>query len=162
MLLFGGEEFVANSNRREFVFADSPEQDLLQTSIRVEVPGTVFLDKRDRKGPVLAADVEGHRSVGFSTQAVHLLVFLDEQFPVGLILGCVTTGGELRRSAQDVFDRLCIVVLHSLEKALTCISGRRERPLSRVLSQTRVSPSCRPSRNNRERNHRGSGVPGEP
>src|SRR5271156_1229536 len=155
-LSFGGHEFVTDQNGPEFVLADSSEQDFLQTSVRIEAPGAVLLNERDRERPVLGADIQGHRSVGVPTQTVHLLVFLDEHFAVEPILGLIARGGELRRPAQDVCDDLTIVALHGLEKCVAGLRGRRKRCPSRLLSKPLASAAKRQHHKDRQRERRRS------
>jgi len=90
---FGGDKFMASRNGREFIVTYSAEGDFLRAGIRIEAPNTVLRNEGDRERPVLSADVQRYRSVGVSTQAVHLLVFLNEQLSVDLILGFITGGG---------------------------------------------------------------------
>ena len=80
---------MTDRNRREFVFADSPEHDFLCAGIRVKTPCAVLVDEWERERPVFGADIEGHRPIDLATKPVHLLVFLDEQFAVYLILAWV-------------------------------------------------------------------------
>jgi len=68
---------------------DSPEHDFFRPGIRVETPGLVLLRDRDREGPVLGPNVQGHGSIGFAMKAMHFLIFLDEQFAVQLILAFI-------------------------------------------------------------------------
>src|ERR1700693_3612218 len=146
---------MASRNGREFIVTYSAEGDFLRAGIRIEAPNTVLRNEGDRERPVLSADVQRYRSVGVATQAVHLLVFLNEQLSVDFILGFITGRGQFGRPAQDVFDRLLIVALHSLEKGLTCLRGRLERRLRRLLSQTGGCALSCPQRQDRERNHCG-------
>src|ERR1700761_9043147 len=146
---------MANSNRCKFILPDSPEQDFLLAGIGVEAPRTALLNQGNWERPVFSADVQRHRSVSLTPQAVHLLILLDEQFALSLILSFVSRRGEICRSTQDVCNALYIV-LHSLEKGLTCLGGRRERLLSGLLSQTRVGASYCPYRGNREHTHCGA------
>jgi len=48
-------------------------------------------------------------------QAVHLLIFLDEDFAICLILGVVMRGGKIRRSTQNLVNGRLVVALHRLE-----------------------------------------------
>ena len=70
---------------------------------------------------------------------MHLLVLLNKQLAFDLILGFVTGGGELRRYSKDYRDRVSVVALYGLEKALTCLRGRLKCWPS-GLSQTWVAP----------------------
>src|SRR5260370_33364766 len=113
--LFGGDEFVASRNRREFIVTNSAEGDFLSAGIRIEAPGAVCRNQRYREWPVLGADIKGHRSVGLATQAMHLLVFLDEHFAVELILPSITRARDFRRSSKNVHYGLSIVALQRLQ-----------------------------------------------
>src|SRR5205823_7825716 len=115
--------------RRQFVLANLPEQDLLLTGVRIEPPGAIFPGQRDGEWPILGPNAQHQRSVGLVSQAVHLLVFLDEQFAVELILAFVRRGGELARPSQDLCDSRLIVVPHSVEKSLSGFRRRGERRL---------------------------------
>src|SRR5579862_1392033 len=139
MLLFGGNEFVASRNRCEFVVTDSAKRDFLRTGFGIEAPGTIRLNERDREWPVLDADVKGYRTVGIVTQAMHLLVFLNELFAFDLILARIMTGDQFGGPAKDFRDGLLIVALDGLEKSLTCLRGRMEGLLRGLLCQPRVS-----------------------
>jgi len=57
IMLCGGGEIVADSNRPELVLADSAIQYLIQAEVRIEAPGAIVLHDRDRERPVLSADV---------------------------------------------------------------------------------------------------------
>ena len=59
-------------------FVNLPEQDLLLTGVRIEPPRAVLTDQRDGERPILGPDAQHQRSVRLVSQAVHLLVFLDE------------------------------------------------------------------------------------
>src|SRR5579862_2498851 len=70
---FGGDEFVASRDRREFVVAYSPEGDLFRTGFRIKAPDAVGRNQGDRERPVFRADIQCHRSVSIATKPVHLL-----------------------------------------------------------------------------------------
>src|SRR5580704_8602673 len=82
-------KFFTHFNCGGLVFSNSSEQDLLLAAIRIEIPFTVLGDQRDGEGPVLCTDVQNRASVGFSDQAVHLLIFFGELLALQSILDFV-------------------------------------------------------------------------
>jgi hypothetical protein len=77
-MCFGCEQRVADPNRRDFVLAYPPETDFVRTAVRVESPHTIADYERNREGPVLGSDVQGHGSPRLLHEAVHFLIFLYE------------------------------------------------------------------------------------
>src|SRR5262249_33449962 len=63
---------AADFDRIEFITADAAKQDFLSSGLGVEVPLAGNLHERNRKGPVIIADVEYHAAEmpGISSQAL--------------------------------------------------------------------------------------------
>jgi hypothetical protein len=94
VVLFGGGKLTAGRDCRQFIFPNAPEQELFLAGIRVKAPGALLIDERHRKRPVFATDVQHQGAVGFAAQAMHLLVFLYEQFAVQFVLIVVVGDSE--------------------------------------------------------------------
>ncbi len=113
LLLLRRHEFLANANRRQFIPPDSPEQNLLFARLRIEIPGVAYLDERDRRGPILRADVQGGGSIRLRHQPMHFQIPLDEVGAALRVLRFVARRDDtLCVRSEDIEHRLLVVALH--------------------------------------------------
>src|SRR5579859_4361271 len=50
--LFRRHQFLANTNRRDLILANSPEQNFLLARVGIEIPRMVSVHQRYRRGPI--------------------------------------------------------------------------------------------------------------
>src|SRR5579863_1270203 len=86
---------AANYDRRHLIAPDAPEQDFFLGRTRVEIPHSPFVHQWNWRRPILGANVESDRSIRFSQQTVHFLIFLYEDSAVVAVLGVVSRGNDL-------------------------------------------------------------------
>src|SRR5258708_4539085 len=112
VLSFRSDESMAGFDRGEFVLADPPPQHFLPSGIRIETPGTVLRDERDRERPVLRADVENGMAIGLRDEAMHLLIFLRKPLALEFVQSFVASADEILFSAEDCRDGLLVLLFY--------------------------------------------------
>src|SRR5580704_5606892 len=88
-------QLPANYDRRHLIAPDAPEQNFFLGRARVEIPHGPFVHQWDWRRPILGANVQSDRSIRFSQQTVHFLIFLYEDGAVVAVLGVVSRGNDL-------------------------------------------------------------------
>src|SRR5207247_8575162 len=106
VLLADPHRGTADLDRGPFVTTDPPEHDLARAGLGIEVPPTLPRNERDRKGPILGADVQDRGPVRFADQTVHLLILLYEPVALALVRRFVAARRELLSRPQRPLERV--------------------------------------------------------
>src|SRR2546426_1015076 len=136
VLLVGLHGGAADLDRGNLVRTNPPEHDLPRAGLGIEVPPTLSRNERNRKGPVLGADVQYRGPVRFADQTVHLLILLHEPLALALVRRFVAARREVLSGAEDRLDRALVAILDRLEQGLRGIGCRRERLRYRCVGDT--------------------------
>src|SRR5207237_163679 len=106
VLLADPHRGTADLDRGHFVTTDPPEHDLARAGLGIEVPPTLPRNERDRKGPILGADVQDRGPVRFADQTVHLLILLYEPVALALVRRFVAARRELLSGPEGLLERV--------------------------------------------------------
>src|SRR5580700_3731027 len=74
VLLLGLHHRLADLDRVEFVFTDTPREDFLLAVGGIEVPFALAFNQRDGHRPVVGAQVEENAAIVFGDEPMHLIV----------------------------------------------------------------------------------------
>src|SRR5579863_3006298 len=95
-------EFPRYSNGGELVSPDPAEQDLLFSRVGIVEPCTLPVRQRNRKGPILSADVK-QRTIRLLDETVHLLIFLNESLTSSPVFNGIARRNDLPSRRPEDF-----------------------------------------------------------
>src|SRR5713101_1967176 len=130
------DQISARVHGGQFISADAPKYDLVSARGRVEIPRTVALHQRNRKGPVFGSDNQGYSSVHLCHEPMHLLVFDNEADPsIQIFLWVAGREDILSSGSKDAQLSFFVLRLHCGKESATGIFDGGKGPLSRLLGE---------------------------
>src|SRR4029077_12784702 len=107
-------EGAGGVDRRELILADAAGKQFLHACLGVEVRARAVLYERERKRPVLRADVKHRGAVGLAHQAMHFVELARELLALTALLGRSDARDELVVRVEDPRERSLVVAADSL------------------------------------------------
>src|SRR6266568_923478 len=136
ILLLRVDQLAAGVHGGNFILADAPEEDLVFSCWRVEIPRTVVIHQWNRTGPVFGSDYQGYCPVRLCDEPMHLLVFDDEaDARIQIFLWVAGREDILSGWSEDAQWSLFVLCLHCAKECATGIFGGGKGSLSRLLSE---------------------------
>src|SRR6266568_1739026 len=136
ILLLRVDQLAAVVHGGNFILADAPEEDLVFSCWRVEIPPTVVIHQWNRTGPVFGSDYQGYCPVRLCDEPMHLLVFDDEaDARIQIFLWVAGREDILSGWSEDAQWSLFVLCLHCAKECATGIFGGGKGSLSRLLSE---------------------------
>src|SRR5712691_1776832 len=136
ILLLRVDQIAAGVHGGNFILADAPEEDLVFSCWRVEIPRTVVIHQWNRTGPVFGSDYQGYCPVRLCDEPMHLLVFDDEsRASIRIFRSVAGRQDVLSGWSQYAQESLFVLRVRGVKEGATGIFGGGKGPLARLLGE---------------------------